>query len=265
MGATGNPQQAAILIGIALPVAGYFLARPAENKLFRILAGVTAGFLVIFLMWTGSRTGMLMAAVGVALTFRARIGRLVGVGIVVGIFGLMAFQIYSESTMSIGGMFERGNTRSRVWSALWDTFVSSPITGDMSYGYGVGENSYLAAAANNGLLGLVPLGAFLLFTLASFFKLHRARRLLGTEKPFVDLIIGGFAGMLVGAMFEGYLLGTLTYPVFVIYCYLALTAFGLDAEQILRYQAEYGGELPLEHDDQPGMIPQPVYAGQQYF
>lgn len=228
-GTTGNPQHAAAFIAVALPALFYVVAQGGESKIRRICFAATAGFLCILLLWTGSRTGLLMGATAVVLFFRARLRRFAVVSVFIGLFVFLALQIYAESTMAISTMFVRGDTRSHVWNSLWERFLAHPVFGDLERGYGVAENSYLSTAANMGMLGLIPLFVFIIATGVSMVKLLRVRKYLGEEATLADLVIASLVSIAVGAIFEGYLLGTLVFPVFCVYIHLALARFLCDA------------------------------------
>lgn len=231
-GTTGNPQQAALLITGVLPAGCYLLIRRGEYKLLRLATGTIIALLLVFLVWTGSRTGLLMSVIGLGLVFRARIGRMLGATIVIGVFTLLSFQIYSESTLSITGMFIRGDTRSQVWRGLFERFLENPFAGEVGEMWSVGESSYLSTAANSGLIGLLPLALFVGATVWGLFGLQRVRRRLGEEVMLADLITASLVSLLVGAIFEGYLLGTMTFQVFCLYAYIALMRFVREAVQV---------------------------------
>ena len=265
MGTSGNPQWAAMLIGMALPAACYLVARASEPIAWRVTLAAFVALMIIMLLWTGSRTGILIATSGILFSFWSRLGRFLAVGLLIGLFVLLALQIYNESTASLTDMFTRGDTRSQVWSAMVDTFASNPAFGAMDNGYNVRENSYLAVAANMGLFGLVPLAAFIGATLWMLARLFRARKLLGSEKPFADVVIGSLLAILIGAGFEGYLLGTLTFPIFVIYIFLALASFALDAVTVAEHQASLpdGGMSAIQDDGgQPHLSPHGQFVEQ---
>jgi hypothetical protein len=262
IGTSGNPQGAAMNIALALPIAFYFVARPAENKLFRIFAACAAGILSIFLLWTGSRTGIVMAGVAIGLTFRTRIGRFLGVGLFVGIVVLFALQIYQESTITVSDMFLRGDTRTRVWRAMWESFLEQPVFGKMEGVYGLGENSYLSTAASFGLFGLIPLALFMAVIGWYMLKSIFIRKYLGQEKAIIDLCIGVLCGNLVGGMFEAHLLGTLTLNVFIIYVMCDLLAFAHDAARVEQYQQQIQPyQEQYESDDITAPAFQPYPAG----
>ncbi len=248
MGVSGNPQEFAVVLAISLIPSAYLLSRPAEPKFWRVCGGIVAGMQMMLLLWTGSRTGILMAAVGITAVFWSRLGRFVAVGLITGLIAWLAIQLYSESTLTIADMFQRGDTRTQVWRSLWEGFLSNPVFGLMESGYGTGESSYLTIACGMGLFGLVPLAAFLLATFAGMFKLIRVRATLGREKALVDMIIGGIVSLLVGAVFEAYLLGTIVLPVFALFIYLTLMGFVVDVVKVSANQREL--EI-LETDARP--------------
>lgn len=256
MGTSGNAQLAALLFSLAVPATAYVVARAGEKVWVRVLFGWILGMEILFLLWTGSRTGTLIALIGILLMFWSRIGRLLAVSMLVGVVIFLSLQIYEESTLSIAGMMQRGDTRSHVWRDMLNAFISSPLMGIMEGQYGVGENSYLSVAANLGLFGLLPLAAFVLATGAMMYKLFRVRSVLVEDKLFIDMVIGGAGSLLIGAFFEGYLLGTLTFPVFALYIYLALGAFALDAADVARYEAATAIDPALA--EQYGVLGEPL-------
>ena len=73
-GTAGNPQHAATCIAAILPSVLVLLARKQESKLIRLMLVSTVALLLLLLGMTGSRTGVLMLAVGVIVLFRKRLG-----------------------------------------------------------------------------------------------------------------------------------------------------------------------------------------------
>src|SRR5439155_3242181 len=108
-GTTGNSQHAAVFIAMVLPALCYLVGSAREPKLWRVLFAAAMGFLCILLLWTGSRTGLLMATTAVLVFFRARLRGFVAVSLFVGLFVMLALQVYSESTLSVADMFSRGD------------------------------------------------------------------------------------------------------------------------------------------------------------
>ena len=230
-GTTANPQQAGMLIAITLPPALYLIMRRGEAKIWRLFLGAVVAVLILFLLWTQSRTSIVVAVVGTVLLFRARLGKFLWVGLLVGIFVYFALMVFTESTMHITDIITRGDTRTRAWMIWWEQFRQNMAWGVMETQFGIGESSYLSAAANMGLFALIPMAAFMGATAWSLIKLQRIRRRLGEHVMMADLITAGLLSLAVGAMFEGYLLGTMTIQVFAVFIYMALMRFILDLVQ----------------------------------
>jgi len=255
MGVNGNPQGLAIACALALPPALYLLGRAAEPKFWRVFSGIVAGFLIMMVLWSGSRTGILMCLVGVTVIFWSRLGRLLAVGIIAGLVALFAIQFYEQSTLTMTELLTRGDTRTQIWRQMIEAFVANPVAGMMESGYGAGENSYLSVAAQMGLIGVIPLMAFLVATFVGFVKIFRWRAWLGSERQFADVVVAGNLSLLVGAVFEGYLMGTLVPSVICLIIYLALMTFVIDAAKLNWEQSNLlgaeagidGGELAYEY------------------
>jgi hypothetical protein len=264
-GTTANPQQAGMLIGIMLPPACYLLMRRGESRLWKLFVGASIAVSLLFLLWTQSRTGMVIGAVGLLFLFRARVGKMLSIGLIVGIFVLIALQIFSESTEHLSSILTRGDTRTKAWFMWWDQFRHNMAWGVMSEEFGIGESSYLSAAANMGLFVLVPMFIWMGITGWNLIKLQRLRRALGENILMADLVTAGLLALAAGAMFEGYLLGTMTIQVFSIYAYLALMAFIQDRVAVpemapAQTQWESGDALDYEpaHTIPPYGQPAPV-------
>jgi hypothetical protein len=229
---TGNPQHAALVCAITLLPMCYLIIDKREWKIYRLLLGLAAGFQIILLLWTGSRTGLLVAVSGVVLLFRARIGKLALAGLLVGLSVWLAMSIYTESTLTIAGMFARGDTRTHAWIVWWQQFLDNMGWGIMTEQFGAGENSYLTTAAQMGLFGLIPLMLWMCLAGWQLLQLQRLRRYLGEEVLLADLATASLVSIAIGAIFEGYLLASLTLPIFAIYMYLALVTFLIDAVHV---------------------------------
>ncbi len=148
---------------------------------------------------------------------------------------------YVAVTIAIGNrggspidhLTDGSDTRSHVWNALYDDFTGHLLLGRMEGAEsGVGENSYLSAGARLGLLGLIPLLIFVVVVIVNCAKVLRIRSGLGEYTMLADLVVAGFFSLLLGAMFEGYLMGTLSIEIFAIYIYAPIAAFLIDAGHV---------------------------------
>ena len=97
---------------------------------------------------------------------------------------------------------------------MWNTFLLNPLFGEEINGgrLGFGENSWLAIAATTGLLGLIPMLNFGLASLSILRNLSSARFNL-EERQQAAVVNAGLSSLLVGSIFEAYLLGTLCAPI----------------------------------------------------
>jgi len=239
---------------VSLPVICYLLVRGGSSRLWRFALGATAGFLVIFLIWTGSRTGFIMALVGVGLFFRAKLGRMLAAVMIVGIFSLLAWHIFGESVESADRLLSTQDTRSAVWRALGQEFSENMAIGVLHEDIDIRENSYLSTAARVGLLGLIPLLLAVALTASAMFKLYRVRPTLGEHAMIADLVIAGLGSLGVGAFAEGFLLGVLTHQIFMVFIYLAILAFLLDVAR-QNQPASVAEDLDLS----AAVLPEPIY------
>lgn len=235
---TANPQHAGIILGLFVPAATALLMLPGTTIAKRISLLTLIAIAIIFVFWTGSRTSMLMVVIGVAVLFRARLGTGVVVICALALGVVAGLEIMSQSMTrgAVGGierMITAGDTRSHVWLDMINEFLAHPVFGYLGGGYTIRENSYLAAAARFGLVGLVPM----LFLVVMIFKqmvgLNRIRRQGGKELTvFCDLLVGSLAALGAGAMFEGLVFAVLHFWLFAAYMYFAAGSFLIDAVRV---------------------------------
>jgi hypothetical protein len=247
-GVTGNPQHFALAAALFLGPLCYLVVQRTEPVLWRVFSGAVAGVLVIFLIWTGSRTGALMAAVQFLLLFRLRLGRLAALAIVVGIFVLLGLQWFSEGLDSASRLVSTENTRRLIWQELLEEFARHPILGAMGQELGGGESSYLTVAARLGLFGLIPLAVTFTLAVAGAFQLRRVKRHLANYKLLADMVTASMGCLAVGALFEAYLIGMISVAVCFVYIDLALLAFLIDYGKAMQHHA--GEQLTQEQWEQ---------------
>jgi hypothetical protein len=120
-----------------------------------------------------------------------------------------------------------------VWMNMLGEFFAHPLAGVIEgRDIAVSENSYLAVASRVGLLGLVPMMIALVLIGLALFRLQRLRRYLGNDALAADVVTAGIVSLLVGSVFDGYLVGTISFQLFYFQVALAIATFLLDyAEQ----------------------------------
>lgn len=227
-GISGNPQHAAAVFAACIPASLYFMLQPTERKWWRIVVAANSALMLLFLLWTGSRTGALITLVALAAMFRLRIGKFFLAAILMLILVVLGLQFFGEDLSIAGRLMDTTDTRSAAWRRLLSDFTSNPILGVPVEEYSYSENSYLLAASRTGVVGLLPLLAAVLLILAAMLRANRARRLLGPDAFLVQTVLAGLLSLGVGAFFEGYLAGVFSPMVLVIYIYLAALAFLID-------------------------------------
>jgi hypothetical protein len=176
--------------------------------------GGMAALAIIMLVWSGSRGGVLMALVGVALLFRVKLGRLAVGGAVVAIFVMLAVTwIFPEHNVLSEHLLSTEDTRTGVWLRLGGTFWKARWRADSGEPafprrgcLAIGESSYLSIAARFGLVCLIPFGLSMFYIARASLRLERSRREFA-DVLLPDLVNAGIVQILLGAVFEGYLLG----------------------------------------------------------
>ena len=180
-GTTGNPQHAATFLGIGIPALFYVVLTK------RVFLGIAAAGVIaigfIFLVWTNSRTGILISGVAIFLLLR-RSGP-VAKGSVVAVIAAGLYMIITRDISEYG----RGDTRTAVWSAMWRQFQENLLTGVAVSGdrLGFGENSWLAMGAAAGLIGFIPLligGSILLRIALNLLTSKQTQRTTQLSKRF---------------------------------------------------------------------------------
>ncbi len=245
-GLTGNPQGAGLTLAAAIPPLAYLVARRGEGFFRRIIYAGTLALAFVLLLWTGSRTGGLMAVVGIVTLYRRRLHHFVIVGSIVTAMAFAGTQVFQESTKNMERFTAPTNTRAEAWRGLLREFQSSPMVGTLATGVSsvdipmqYTENSYLVVAARMGVVGVIPLLAVMFAVGRDLFRLSRQRRFLGPDAFMSDLVLAGLISFAVGAMFEGFLVGIFTHQLYCIMIYLAVMNCLLDPAT-----AENAGLLP---------------------
>jgi hypothetical protein len=226
---TGNPQQAGLVLGMTLLPTAFLAAWKGELKFLRLVWAVLSAIMVLLLVWTGSRTGVLVAAIGLVLLFRRHVGRMLLFSMVCGTLVMLGAQMWFDISDPAGRLLSGVDSRTHVWLQLIRDFMSNPVFGVGEAQGLASESSYLSVAARVGMVGLVPLAIALTIIVTDLIRLHRVRHLLREQSMLVDLVIGGMVAVLFGALLEGYLIGVIAHQVFILYIYLATITFLLDA------------------------------------
>jgi hypothetical protein len=207
-GMLGNAQHAAVLVAPFAVIALWLIMHDKQRRA-KILWIALLAINLLFLLWSGSRTGALMFVLGAVLVFYSRGGKAV---IFLPFAALMFWGLYYLSDLlQIGSNVERlvsgEDTRKGVWTAQIAAGLSHPLFGvGMNENIGGSESSYLAGFAAYGFVVLVIMIVLLLASAAFCLRLMRGKPWLpDQDRSLVDIFVAFNAMYFVGAAFEGYL------------------------------------------------------------
>lgn len=242
-GMLANAQQAAVLTApFAFTAIWLFMYDP--NKRLRALWVALTGINLLFLMWTGSRTGALMFAVGITFMLYSRGGKallLLPIGGVV--FGLLYWLALELQIMkNVERLVSNENTRDWVWALQIENFFENPLIGVGWGETGGSESSYLGGAAAFGigyaaLMACLLFGSMLMCLKLTVFK----RRLPKADRALADMFIAWNAAYFAGAAFEGYLIGRSSTPQVMALLFAGIGVYLKDA-----VAARAGSEAPAD-------------------
>lgn len=253
-GTTGNPQHAATLLATTIPCY-LFLIQTQAKRFWKLFWAMALVLVLIALFLTASRTGAIMGGLSIVLFFRRGKNQFFQVAFILGLVLAVGFPFLGQTSGAVNttavtnNLLSLDNTRAEVWSAMWRAFNAYPLFGAPLQGdrLGYGENSWLAVAANLGVIGLLPLGVFGFSCIHMIIKLDRVATRLPAYAFHSNTVIAGLLSLLVGSIFEAFLLGTLTFPLIAILLYLALGQYLLEIYQLARqsHLKQRSNQLPM--------------------
>ncbi|MEH2048733.1 O-antigen ligase family protein [Nostoc sp.] len=244
LGTTDNAQHAAVLLGCTIPCFMFLIEIHKKWDWVKVFWIAMLLLTAYFLLRTGSRTGAIMAITSVLLFYRNRGGALLRLGLLASVLLALLFafinpEMLNNSAPISNRFLEGGNTREGVWTAMWNSFINNPLFGAPLYGNRLvfGENSWLAAGANTGLIGLIPLVVMGIGCLKMILKLHKLSKRNSSYFLHSSTVIAGLSCLFSGSFSEALLLGNLSFPVMALLLYLSLGKYLLDMDY--RQQRQY--------------------------
>ncbi len=255
LGTTGNPQHAAVLLAATIPCLMFSIQSHPRWNFFKFLWLVTLLIVVYFLLLTGSRTGLLMGIVSILLFFRNNGGAWFRVILFIGISAALLLPFLEPDSLATSSGIDSSvsarfasteNSRESAWYWMWNSFTNNILFGEPLRGdrMGHGENSWLSAAANLGLTGLIPM---LLMGWESIKLIWQLNQLGNRQKYYffqTSVVIAGLGSMLVGSVFEAFLLGNITFSLLVFLMYLVMGAYLVEVDRVRTYYASVEPEYP---------------------
>jgi len=262
LGTTGNANHAALVLASSIPPACYMFLRTGGRTAWRLGYAILIAALSVCLVWTGSRTGGLVALLGIVLLFRFRLGKLAVALAICGVLVFTMIKVLDETGIStIASRFlDIHDTRSEAWGHMIDMFKANPVIGAEAADVMVSENSYLLIASRTGMVGLIPFTISVVAVIVGLIKLQRIKPFLREHVLLADLVTAGIVSIAVGGMFEGYLFATYSFPLFTLFIYANLMLFLFDyarANQLQMLAAQEWQEIDPE--SYPDYAEQPQY------
>ena len=246
VGLSGNPQHAAGLSAVVATV-GIWLVLNDRTKFWKLLAMLATASHIVFVLWTGSRTGLALTIIGFTSVFYARIGRSVIYAPIVGAIGLGLLNLAESMGVKFG--FDRlvstDDTRSGKWMTMWEQGVSSPLIGVGLGDAGGSENGFLYGFASYGLG--VPILQFILMLASIGVCLRLIKSRFETNNPIakrlIDITIGFLAMYWAGNLFEGFGIARISPQLvfFLIFACMAATAITLARQDYINSQSQPEG------------------------
>jgi hypothetical protein len=237
-GISGNAQLAGYVSAVFTLTNVYLFTRTSLASPSRWIYGASIGVLGLLLIWTGSRTGVLCAGVGLMAFYRVRLGSLAILAMIGSVVLFALASLFAESFDGVSRFVEGANTRREVWAQAWSDFLSAPVFGTI--GNYVGdtpktiESSYLATLQLLGIVGAVPLvvsvGSIITLLPKSLFA--RWSRTVHPEQA--DLLIAAVCIVLAGSIFEAFFLGILSFSVVWLYALFAIGAYVVERARTAR-------------------------------
>jgi hypothetical protein len=264
LGTTGNPQHAAVLLAATIPCLMFMIQGIPKWNFTKILWGLLLLVVMYYLLLTGSRTGALMGIISILLFYRTNAGAWFPVILTVSLLGLLILPFLDSQSIgadtidaSVSGRFTTSatsDTRGDVFRGLWQNFSQNLLFGaPMEEGgrLGFGENSWLAAGATVGLVGFIPMIMMGWECLRLMWQLN----LLSKRQPYYffqcSTVIAGLGSLLIGSIFEPYLLGNITFSLLAFLTYLLMGAYLLEVDRARTYYAKQNAARVI--DDRSGV------------
>jgi hypothetical protein len=217
-GLLGNPQGCGLYMAPMTFSLLWLLGNDKVKKYWLLWLG-TLSVMIVYSMWTGSRTCIIVTACGALFVLYSRIGRFVLILPILGVLMIGVYQIAISlglSTAAVERLASTQNTRGGSWEILMQDFFLNPVFGIGFSQTRANENSYLLAFVAYGFgCGILVL-VFLFYSLYLMARLWTYRAKVPVQhRQIVDLILGFNAAYFLGAIFEWHIVsrmeGNITY------------------------------------------------------
>ncbi|MCY7335077.1 MAG: O-antigen ligase domain-containing protein [Chamaesiphon sp.] len=264
LGTTGNPQHAGVLLAATIPCLMFLIQKLSRWSFGKFLWVATLMLTLYFLLLSGSRTGLIMGAVSILLFYRNNGGAWLRIVLFLAISAALILPFLGADTLSssstgidasVSDRFtSTSNTREGVWSGMWNSFMDNILFGaplEQGGRLGYGENSWLSAGAALGLIGFIPM---MMMGWESVKMIGQLIQLSNRNSYYFfqsSVVVAGLGSMLVGSVFEAFLLGNMTFSLIVFLMYLIMGAYLVEVDRVRTHYAR--AEAEAEFADRSGV------------
>jgi hypothetical protein len=251
-GISANPQLAGFVCAVFILCNAHLFGRAPLASWSRWLHGAQIGILSLLVVWTGSRMSAMCCVAGLLVYYRFRLGTFSILLASAGIVFMLFVTLFGDSLIGVSRFIEGENTRREIWLKLIADFQSAPFFGvinQTSEEISASESTYLTTLSLMGISGGIPLAFFVLTTTWHFIGMLRARRSGRVEPTQVDFALGQFAILAIGTVFEGFLLGILSFAVVWVYFVLSFSTAIVDEGRVLTDQDSFDDDEYATDED----------------
>jgi hypothetical protein len=221
-GLTISPQSAALLLSVTGTVGIWLIVNGRRGFVRLVTIGVT-GSILVMLLWTASRTGAALFLIMVSFVLYSRLGR---AALILPVLGVVTYGLWYYATarldvdVGLSHLASTENTRAGAWGAMWQVGLKNFLFGAGIEENPFTENSLLYGFAAYGIGMLVLMLVFYGVSIVQIVHLVRARRLLDPwQKRVADMVLAFQVAYLAGALFEGYLLGRVSFMTVLLFTF----------------------------------------------
>ncbi|MFG0257036.1 MAG: O-antigen ligase family protein [Phycisphaerales bacterium JB043] len=230
IGLTANPQAAALALSTFIIFCVWMLLT-AETRKHKQLILMLLAIDCALLLWTGSRTGTIMAIAGTSILLYRNMGKAVLWLPIASIVLFLVVQITLAVTgtgESVGRVVSFENTRTTVLPVLLESFMRNPLFGVGVQDAGNSENSYVYGLAAYGLgMGLL-IAIFLASSIVKCVRLWSIGRAKGHPlASLADLVVAYQFVYFLGALAEGFIIARVSPLLFQMVIYSTIGTYVL--------------------------------------
>lgn len=243
LGMLGNAQHAATLNAPMAVIAVWLLMHDGMRRT-KLLWIALIAINLLFLGWSGSRTGGLMFMIGLMAVLYSRIGKAILL-LPVAVVLLWMLSLLADA-LQIGANLERfvstNNTRDWVWTGMLEAAFENPLIGVGWRSGEIGtENSYLGALSAYGILYFILTISLLIVSVWQCFSFNLRKQWLRPEhRALIDIFTAFNAMFFAGAFFEGFILARSYIPQLMLMIFAGIGVW-------IRSEIAYNREHAYEH------------------